>query len=86
MPWAASSLTLTHVAAGKPTVGGAGRAPWAARMPRPISSSSAVETPGSDGVEHRVAGLGDGPAGDAQPGEVVVVVDGHRAQSDRSSG
>ena len=27
IPWAASLLMLTHVAAGKPTVGGAGRAP-----------------------------------------------------------
>ena len=47
MPWAASWLTLTHVAAGKPTVGGAGLAPWRASTSRPTASSSAVVTPGA---------------------------------------
>ena len=67
----------THVAAGKPTVGGAGRAPWRSSTSRPTASSSAVETPGRGGGEHGVARLGDGPPGELQAGEVFVLVDGH---------
>ena len=81
MPWAASSLTLTHVAAGKPTVGGAGRAPWAASTLPPDLVELGRRDAGSDGGEHRVTGLGHGPGGRPQAGEVVVVIDGHECSS-----
>ena len=48
MPWAASSFTLTQVAAGKPAASwGADRAPWARSTSRPTASRSAVVTPGT---------------------------------------
>src|SRR5262245_41927656 len=47
MPWAASSFTLTQVAAGKPTDRGAERAPGARSTPRPMAAGSAVVTPGA---------------------------------------
>ena len=48
MPWAASSFTLTQVAAGKPAASwGAERAPCSRSTARPTASRSAVVTPGA---------------------------------------